>query len=113
MTARKHSPATQQKPIQQKQWMEHAWPEAHQQFRELYELVQNKGVLEPKTKALIGLAAASLQRCKHCVSSKVDQLKNDHNATDQEIAETMMIASLSAAGTNLAWAKEVFEEKLG
>ena len=47
------------------------------------------------------------------MGGKVDQLKADFNVSDREIAETMMIASLSAAGTNLAWAKEVFEEKLG
>ena len=109
MAPRKHA-AT---PVAHKHWMENAWPEAHQKFRDLYDTVNNKGVLEPKTKALIGLATASLLRCKHCVGSKVDQLKKDHNASDQEIAETMMVASLSAAGTNLAWAKEVFEEKLG
>lgn len=109
MTARKHAAA----PVAHKHWMENAWPEAHNAFRDLYDIVQNKGVLEPKTKALIGLAAASLLRCKHCVGNKVDQLKSEHNATDQEIAEAMMVASLSAAGTNMAWAKEVFEEKLG
>lgn len=108
MAARKHAAS-----VQHKHWMENAWPEAHEKFRDLYETVQNKGVLEPKTKALIGLATASLLRCKHCVGNKVTQLKADFNCTDQEIAETMMVASLSAAGTNLAWAKEVFEEKLG
>ena len=108
MTARKHSA-----PVAHKHWMETAWPEAHVAFRDLYEIVNTKGVLEPKTKALIGLAAASLLRCKHCVAGKIDQLKDEHRATDQEIAEAMMVASLAAAGTNMAWAKEVFEEKLG
>ncbi len=109
MTARKHAAA----PTQHKHWMENAWPEAHEKFRDLYTMVHEQGTLEPKTKAFIGLAAASLLRCKHCVGNKVEQLKSEHNATDQEIAEVMMIASLSAAGTNMAWAKEVFEEKLG
>src|SRR4051812_29901130 len=108
-TARKHAAAA----TQHKHWMEGAWPEAHKAYRDLYDLVNAKGVLEPKTKALIGLAAASLLRCKHCVGSKVDQLKKDYNVTDREIAEVMMVASMSAAGTNMAWAKEVFEEKLG
>lgn len=109
MAARKHAAA----PTQHKHWMEDAWPEAHEKFRDLYATVQEKGVLEPKTKAFIGLAAASLMRCKHCVGNKVEQLKTEFNASDREIAEVMMVASLSAAGTNLAWAKEVFEEKLG
>ena len=58
MTARKHdAPA-----VLRKHWMEEAWPEAHQKLRDLYDTVHSKGVLEPKTKALIGLAAASLLR---------------------------------------------------
>jgi AhpD family alkylhydroperoxidase len=108
MTARKHAA-----PTAHKHWLEGAWPEAHKAYRELYSLVNGKGALDPKTKALIGLATASLLRCKHCVGSKVDQLKDEFGATDREIAETMMVASMSAAGTNLAWAKEVFTEKLG
>jgi AhpD family alkylhydroperoxidase len=108
MAARKHAAA-----VSHKHWMENAWPEAHQAFRNLYETVNDKGVLEPKTKAFIGLAAASLLRCKHCVGGKIDHLKTEFGATDREIAEVMMTASLAAAGTNLAWAKEVFEEKLG
>lgn len=109
MAARKHSAA----PVAHKHWMEDAWPEAHQKFRDLYSTVHEKGVIDAKTKAYIGLATASLLRCKHCVGNKVEQLKTEFNATDREIAEVMMTASLSAAGTNLAWAKEVFEEKLG
>ncbi|MBI3553668.1 MAG: carboxymuconolactone decarboxylase family protein [Elusimicrobia bacterium] len=108
MTARKHAA-----PTQQKHWLEHAWPEGHKAYADFRETVNAKGTLPPKTKALIGLAAASLQRCKHCVAGKIDELKSEHGATDQEIAETMLVASLSAAGTNLAWAKEVFVEKLG
>jgi len=108
MAARKHAAA-----VSRKSWMEDAWPEAHQSFRQLCETVNDNGVLEPKTKAFIGLAAASLLRCKHCVGSKVEYLKSEFGATDREIAEVMMTASLAAAGTNLAWAREVFEEKLG
>jgi len=108
-TVRKHAGTA----VAHKHWMENAWPEGHQAFRNLYETVNEKGTLEPKTRALIGLATASLLRCKHCVGNKVDQLKSEFKVTDQEIAETMMIASLAAAGTNLAWAKEVFDEKLG
>ena len=108
MAARKHSA-----PVAHKHWMENAWPEAHEKFRDLYTHVHENGVLDKKTKALIGLATASLLRCKHCVGNKVEQLKSEYNCSDKEIAEVMMLASLSAAGTNMAWAKEVFEEKLG
>ena len=40
--------------------MEEAWPEAHQKYRELYALVNEQGALDARTKAFIGLAAASL-----------------------------------------------------
>lgn len=50
---------------------------------------------------------------KHWMENAWPPLKADYNVSDREIAEVMMLASMSAAGTNLAWAKEVFEEKLG
>jgi len=99
--------------VKEKSWMEKAWPEGAEAFGNLYSVTQEKGVLDPKTRLLIMLAAASLQRCRHCVSHQLERLKTEVGATDREIAEAMMLASLSAAGTNLAWAKEVFEERLG
>src|ERR1017187_6527673 len=96
-----------------KTWMQKAWPEGGDAFQTLYKVVEEKGVLDPKTRQLIMLAAAPLQRCKHCVGHQVQRLQEEVGATDREIAEAMMLASLAAAGTNMAWAKEVFEERLG
>jgi alkylhydroperoxidase/carboxymuconolactone decarboxylase family protein YurZ len=62
---------------------------------------------------MIQLACVSLLRCKHCVDGTVGKLKNEYKVSDQEIAEVMMVASFAAAGTNLAWAKEVFDEHVG
>ena len=94
-------------------WMERAWPEAgrvHAQFREK---ALGAGAVDAKTKALIQLACVSLLRCRHCVKSVLTKLKKEFKATDQEIAEAMFVASFAAAGTNMAWAREVFEEHLG
>ena len=66
-----------------------------------------------KTKAMIQLACVSLLRCKHCVDGTVAKLKAEHKVSDREIAEIMMVASYAAAGTNMAWAVEVFDGHIG
>ena len=93
-------------------WLEKAWPEGAQALGQLREKAYGAGAVDAKTKALIQLACVSLLRCKHCVNSTVTRLKTDYKATNREIAETMLVASYAAAGTNLAWAKEVFAENL-
>ena len=90
-------------------WLEKAWPEGAEAFGKLRETAFGAGKVDKKTKALIQLACVSLLRCKHCVDSTVGKLKKDFKATDQEIAEVMMVASFAAAGTNMAWAHEVFD----
>ena len=94
-------------------WLEKAWPEGAKAFGQLRETAFSAGKVDAKTKALIQLACVSLLRCKHCVNGTVGRLKNDYKVTDQEIAEVMMVASFAAAGTNMAWAKEVFDEHIG
>jgi AhpD family alkylhydroperoxidase len=101
--------ATEVKP---KGWMEKAWPQGAEAFGNFYAAVTEKGHLDPKTRLLIMLVGASQGRCRHCVGGQIDRLKKEVGATNQEIAEAMMLASLAAAGTNMAWAKEVFDEKL-
>jgi alkylhydroperoxidase/carboxymuconolactone decarboxylase family protein YurZ len=94
-------------------WLEKAWPEGAEAFGKLREKAFSAGEVDMKTKALIQLACVSLLRCKHCVNGTVGKLKSDFKATDREIAEVMMVASFAAAGTNMAWAKEVFDEHIG
>ena len=72
---------------------------------------REKSVLDTKTKELIRVAVASVFRCKHCTEHHLeDALKA--GATKQEIAETILISALQAAGTQLNWNKELFEEHL-
>lgn len=69
-------------------------------------------VLDIKTKELIRLAVASVFRCNHCTENHIkDALKA--GATKEEISEAILLSSLQAAGTQLNWSKELFEEYLG
>lgn len=94
-------------------WLEKAWPEGAAAMGQLREKAFGAGKVDAKTKAMIQLACVSLMRCKHCVDGTVKKLKNDHKVTDREIAEVMLVASYAAAGTNMAWAHEVFDEQIG
>jgi AhpD family alkylhydroperoxidase len=94
-------------------WLEKAWPEGAEAFDQLRAKAFAAGKVDAKTKAMIQLASVSLLRCKHCVNGTVAKLKTDFKVSDQEIAEVMMVASFAAAGTNMAWAAEVFDEHIG
>jgi len=94
-------------------WMERAWPQGYQAIAQLRETAYASGEVDAKTKAMIQLACVSLLRCKHCVNNTVAKLKSEHKVTDRQIAEVMLVASYAGAGTNLAWAKEVFDEHIG
>lgn len=91
--------------------MERAWPEGGSAFSKFAASVEKEGVLDPKTRALILLAATSLERCPHCVDHHLETLRK-LGATNQEIAEAMMLGSVAAAGANMAWAAEVFHKRL-
>lgn len=91
--------------------MERAWPEGGKAFTEFAALVSERGVLDPKTRALILLVATSLQRCPHCVDHHLETLKA-LGATEAEIGEAMMLGSVAAAGANMTWAAEVFHKRL-
>jgi len=72
---------------------------------------KQKTVLDAKTKELIRLAVASVFRCKHCTEHHVkDALAA--RATKEEIKEAILLAALQAAGTQLNWHKEFFENNL-
>ena len=65
-------------------------------------------VLDAKTKELIRLAVASVFRCKHCTEHHVHDAM-EAGATKQEVAEAILLSALQAAGTQLNWHKEFFE----
>ena len=94
-------------------WLEKAWPEGAAAMGKMREAAFGAGKVDVKTKAMIQLACVSLLRCKHCVDGTVAKLKAEHKVSDREIAEIMMVASYAAAGTNMAWAAEVFDGHIG
>ena len=70
-----------------------------------------KSVLDTKTKELIRLAVASVFRCEHCTEHHIqDAIKA--GATKQEVSEAILLSALQAAGTQLNWHKEYFQENL-
>ena len=70
-----------------------------------------KTVLDDKTKELIRVAVASVFRCKHCTEHHIQDALAA-GATKQEVSEAIILSSLQAAGTQLNWHKEYFEENL-
>ncbi|MCB4791575.1 MAG: carboxymuconolactone decarboxylase family protein [Elusimicrobia bacterium] len=70
-----------------------------------------KTVLDAKTKELIRLAVASVFRCKHCTEHHI-QDAIAAGATKQEVSEAILLSALQAAGTQLNWHKEYFQENL-
>jgi AhpD family alkylhydroperoxidase len=86
-------------------------PELGRPFHDFYEACKNKGVLDKKTKELLMLALASAFRCSHCTESHI-QAALEAGASKEEITEALLIAAVEAAGTQLAWQKEIYTKYL-
>ena len=87
-------------------------PELGKPLEDFYEACKEKGVLDKKTKELLMLVLASVFRCPHCTEEHI-KAALDAGATKEEITEALLIAAVEAAGTQLAWAKEIFLKYLG
>ena len=68
-------------------------------------------VLDAKTKELIRLAVASVFRCRHCTEHHIKDALGA-GATKAEIVEALLLSSLQAAGTQLNWHREFFQDNL-
>jgi AhpD family alkylhydroperoxidase len=86
-------------------------PELGGRFRDFYKACGEEGVLDAKTKKLLMIALASVFRCSHCTDGHIRGAL-ESGVSREEIAEALMIASVIAAGTQLAWAREIFEKHL-
>jgi len=87
-------------------------PELGGPFQEFYHACLEKGVLDKKVKELLMLALASAFRCPHCTESHINGAL-DAGASKEEITEALLIAAVEAAGTQLAWQKDIFTKYLG
>lgn len=92
-------------------WFVQNSPEIGTLFHAFYSGVQEKGVLDKKTKELLMAALACVFRCPHCTKEHV-QGAIDAGATKQEVTEALLIAAVEGAGTQLAWNKEILMELL-
>ena len=87
-------------------------PEIGETFQDFYEACGEKGVLDKKTKELLMLTLASVFRCPHCTEEHIKEALKA-GVTKEEITEALLIAALEGAGTQLAWAKEMYLKYLG
>ena len=71
-----------------------------------------KSILDSKTRELIQMTVASISRCKHCTDSHLKKAL-EAGATKEEVTETLLIASMQSASTQLSWNSEFFQEYLG
>lgn len=78
---------------------------------EFFKAVDEQGVLDPKTKELIAVAAGTLMRCRHCCTMHVAAAKKA-GASKEEIAEAIMVAAMIASGSQLFWLDD-YEKLLG
>lgn len=93
-------------------WYARHSPELGKAFQNFYQTCNEKSVLDDKTRELLMLALACAFRCPHCTEEHI-QKAQEEGASKQEVAEALMLASLEGAGTQLYWAKDIYEEHLG
>ncbi len=87
-------------------------PELGKPFHDFYVACNTDGVLDKKTKELLKLSLASVFRCPNCTESHIKDAF-EAGASKEEITETLLITAMEAAGTQMAWAKEIFLKYLG
>lgn len=92
-------------------WYKHQSPEIGQKFQDYYQSCF-EGVLDDKTRELLMLALACAHRCPHCTEEHIEKAL-EVGASKQEVSEALLIAAVEGAGTQLYWAKDIYEKHLG
>ncbi|MBS1266066.1 MAG: hypothetical protein MAG795_00031 [Candidatus Woesearchaeota archaeon] len=82
-------------------------PEKMKAFKQFMNKTQ-KGILDPKTKALITIGMAIKGQCTYCISLHVKKAL-DAGATKQELLEVVWLATLMGGGPSLMYGQEVLE----
>ncbi len=77
-------------------------------YQHFSNVAKGETALDTKTKELIRVAVASVFRCTHCTEHHIQDAAAA-GATEAEISEALLLASLQAAGTQLNWNRELFE----
>jgi AhpD family alkylhydroperoxidase len=92
-------------------WFDRHAPKMGECWHAFHDAVQERGVLDAKTKELISVASASLDRCPHCTRSHIKATQRA-GATPADITEAMMVSALIASGTEIHWMLEDYEKLL-
>jgi AhpD family alkylhydroperoxidase len=87
-------------------------PEIGKAFQQFYQACNEKGCLDKKTKELLMLALACANRCPHCTEEHIKGAL-EVGASKAEVAEALLITAVEGAGTQLYWAKDVYDRLLG
>lgn len=87
-------------------------PAVGKTFAQFYQACNEKGCLDDKTRELLMAALACVFRCPHCTKEHI-QSALKAGASKEEVTEALLIAAVEGAGTQLYWAKDVYEELLG
>lgn len=69
---------------------------------------QHKDVLGARTRELIALAVAVTLRCDGCIATHTEAARR-HGATDEELAESLGVATAVNAGTTMVYSTRVMD----
>lgn len=92
-------------------WFEQKAPEMSEGWWKFYNAVEGDTKLDKKTKALIAVSVAVHGRCPHCTGSRIKKAL-ELKISKEEIAEAIMMTALLSSGTEIFWAKEVYDKYL-
>ena len=93
-------------------WFTRLSPDLGDKWHAFHDAVQEGGTLDARTKELISVAAASLGRCQHCTQGHIEAA-TQAGATEEDIAEAMLVSALIASGTELHWMLDDYQDLLG
>jgi AhpD family alkylhydroperoxidase len=93
-------------------WYAEHSPEIGPAFVDFYDRCKTQGVLDKKTKELLMAALASVFRCSHCTDQHIGRAL-EAGASKAEVSEALLIAAVEGAGTQLYWAKDIYEKHFG
>lgn len=83
-------------------------PDAFKKFAEFDAAAVKPGVLSTKIKELIAVAVALTTQCPYCIEIHASRARQA-GATDQELAETAMVAAALRAGGAVAHATHLLK----
>jgi len=95
-----------------KRWFEKNAPRMAEGWWSFYNAVEGETVLDKKTKALIAVSVAVHGRCPHCTESRIKKALA-LGISKEEISEAIMETALLSSGTEIFWAKDVYDKYLG